>query len=103
MENVPAVCNQSNLKPWNQWLEALQRMGYTNYFQILNSKDFQIPQNRERCFMISILGDYSFSFPFKMPQTHNLESFIVKTGVGGWYYLPDSVVANFTQKDEGDP
>lgn len=103
MENVPAVCNQSNLKPWNQWLEALQRMGYTNYFQILNSKDFQIPQNRERCFMISLLGEHSFSFPFKMPQTHNLESFIVKTGVGGWYYLPDSVVANFTQKDEGDP
>lgn len=103
MENVPAVCNQSNLKPWNQWLEALQRMGYTNYFQILNSKDFQIPQNRERCFMISLLGEHSFSFPFKMPQTHNLESFIVKTGVGGWYYLPDSVVANFVQKDDGDP
>lgn len=101
MENVPAVCNQSNLKPWNEWLSALQEMGYTNYYSILNAKDFKIPQNRERCFMISLLGQYSYSFPFKQKQNHDLESFICTGGVDEWYYLPEEVVAKFEYADGG--
>ena len=95
MENVPAVCGSSSIKPWNEWLAALHKLGYTNYYKILNAKDYQIPQNRERCFMLSILGEYSFSFPFPMPQTHDLESFIYKGKLDKWYYLPDEVVKGF--------
>jgi len=94
MENVPGVCGSKNLKPWNDWLDALEHMGYTNYHKILNAKDYGIPQNRRRCFMLSILGEYSFSFPKKMPLRYLLKDFIYKK-VDEKYYLSDDLVKEF--------
>lgn len=94
MENVPGVCGSKNLDPWNDWLDALEHMGYTNYHKILNAKDYGIPQNRRRCFMVSILGEYSFSFPKKMPLRYLLKDFIYKK-VDERYYLSDELVKEF--------
>lgn len=47
----------------HKWHSFLTEMGYTNFTQILNSKNFGVPQNRERVFMVSILGDAWFDFP----------------------------------------
>lgn len=96
MENVPGVCGTANLKPWNEWLDALEKLGYTNYWKILNAKDYGIPQNRRRCFMVSILGNYSYSFPRKFTPKFVLRDFASKEeAVPEEYYLSDKVVAMF--------
>ena len=94
MENVPAVCGTKNLKAWNQWLDALEHMGYTNYYKVLNGKDYGIPQNRRRCFMVSLLGEYSFHFPKKTELRYLLKDFIEKK-VDESYYLSDELVKGF--------
>lgn len=63
MENVPQVRCEKNKSDWDDWCDFLYKKGYSNYAKELNAKDFGIPQNRERTFMISILGDYYYRFP----------------------------------------
>lgn len=94
MENVPGVCGSTNLDPWNDWLHALEKMGYTNYFKILNAKNFGIPQNRVRCFMISLLGEYSYNFPNKIKLRYLIKDFIQRK-VDESYYLKDDLIAEF--------
>ena len=63
MENVPQVHGKKNIEHFNKWIEFLESKGYSNYWQDLNAKDFGIPQNRNRCFMISIGVGQKYSFP----------------------------------------
>lgn len=71
MENVPEVIGEANVDHFNNWCSYLEKKGYSNYYQLLNAKDYGIPQNRNRCFMISILGDYCYDFP--LPINLNLK------------------------------
>ena len=72
MENVPEVIGSNNIKHFAKWLEKLESLGYHCYWQVLNAKDYGVPQNRERCFMVSILGDYWYEFPKKQKElNHN--------------------------------
>ena len=86
MENVPEVIGKDNVKHFNKWLAKLESLGYSNYFQILNGKDYCIPQNRRRVFMISILGDYAYDFPLKHKLKYRLKDFLCKS-VDEKYYL----------------
>ena len=64
MENVPDVLSEKNRKDFFLWCEFLESLGYTSKYAILNAKDFGVPQNRDRCFMLSWLGeDYFYDFP----------------------------------------
>ena len=63
MENVPQVHGADNVKDFNKWQLRLEELGYKNYFQDLIATDYGIPQTRNRCFMVSILGDYNYTFP----------------------------------------
>jgi DNA (cytosine-5)-methyltransferase 1 len=63
MENVDAILFEKNRKHFFQWCNRLEEFGYKNYYEVLNAKDYGIPQNRNRCFMVSILGNYYFEFP----------------------------------------
>lgn len=63
MENVPQVHGKKNINDFNKWIEFLESKGYTNYWQDLNAKDYGIPQSRNRCFMVSMLGDCTYEFP----------------------------------------
>ncbi len=63
MENVPQVHGTKNLADFEEWIKFLENKGYSNFYQDLNAKDFGVAQNRNRCFMVSILGDYCFYFP----------------------------------------
>ena len=63
MENVPQVCGGQNIRDFEEWLKFLENLGYANFYKVLNAKDFGVPQNRERCYMISILGNYWYDFP----------------------------------------
>lgn len=69
MENVPMVHSSENIKDFEKWLLFLESLGYKNYWKDLNAKNYGIPQNRDRCYMISLLNsncDYTFPQPIKL-------------------------------------
>ena len=88
MENVPEVIGAANVKHFHKWLFKLESLGYSNFFEILNAKDYGIPQNRRRCFMISILGDYAYDFPLKIKLKYRLKDFL-ENKVNEKYYLDE--------------
>ena len=63
MENVPQVIGKKNIDDFKQWQTTLEALGYKNFVELLNAKNYGIPQNRNRCFMVSILGNYKYEFP----------------------------------------
>lgn len=62
-ENVKNLLSKKHRHNFDAYLETMEQLGYTNYYQVLNAKDYGIPQNRERVFTISILGNESYEFP----------------------------------------
>ena len=99
MENVPEVIGQGNVQHFNKWLAKLESLGYTNHFQILNAKDYGIPQNRRRVFMISILGDFAYDFPLKIKLKYLLEHFLEKHA-DKKYRLSDEMLQFFTYNND---
>lgn len=63
MENVIQVHSEKNRADFNKWISFLESKGYSNYYADLNSKNYGVAQSRNRCFMVSILGDYNYEFP----------------------------------------
>lgn len=61
-ENVKGVLHKRMNRNFNQYLSAMERLGYTNSYEVLNAIDFGLPQNRERVFTISHLGGKAFDF-----------------------------------------
>lgn len=95
MENVPDVIGTSNIKHFASWLAKLESFGYHCYWKVLNGRDYGIPQNRERCFMISILGDYLYEWPQRVPLTNRLRD-LLEDEVDEKYYLSDKMLAYCT-------
>lgn len=91
MENVPDVIGSGAIKDFAKWLGKLESLGYKCYWKILNAKDFGIPQNRERCFMISILGDYFYGFPQTISLTYKLVN-VLETKVDEKFYLSQKAI-----------
>lgn len=84
MENVPQViCDD-----FFEWCRFLESKGYHNEYKLMNSRDYGIPQNRNRCFMVSLLGDYSYSFPEPFPLTKRLKD-VLEDEVDEKYYLSE--------------
>ncbi len=73
MENVPPVHSQANMPDFQKWIDFLESKGYSNYWQDLNAKDYRVAQNRNRCFMVSILGEWNFKFPKPVPLTKTIK------------------------------
>jgi DNA (cytosine-5)-methyltransferase 1 len=89
MENVKNLVGKKFLPYFNEWLKVLEELGYTNYWKVLNSKDFGIPQNRERVFCVSILGEHKpYEFPEPQELTLRLKD-ILEESVDERYYLND--------------
>ena len=92
MENVPQVIGTKNKSSFHKFMKRLEDLGYKNFVKVLNSKDFYIPQNRQRCFMVSILTKEDvFSFPNKMKLDYYLLDFLDKE-VDEKYYLSDDKI-----------
>lgn len=91
MENVPDVIGSKNIKHFAKWLEKLESLGYKCYWQVLNAKDFSIPQNRNRCFMVSLLGDYLYEFPKSKKLEIRLKDILEKE-VDEKYYLSSKAI-----------
>lgn len=91
MENVPQVASQKNIQDFAKWIAFLDELGYKSKWAMLNAKDYGIPQNRERCFMVSILGDYYYEFPSKMPLKKRLKD-MLEDSVNERYYLSETAI-----------
>ncbi len=76
MENVPQVCGEGNREHFIEWQDFLKEKGYTNYSEIINAKDYGVAQNRERCFMVSILGEYNYKFPTTIPLRRTMNDYL---------------------------
>lgn len=103
MENVPQVHGTDNVEYFNKWQLALEKMGYKNYFQDLIATDYGIPQTRNRCFMISILGNYSYKFPQPIPLKLKLTDLLENKINNKYYIKPGTIKCFCTQKENGFP
>ena len=91
MENVPQVIGKKNIKDFAEWVAFLDALGYTSKWAVLNATDFNVPQNRERCYMVSWLGDHSYYFPQGEGCKQQLKDRLEKN-VDKKYYLSDKAV-----------
>lgn len=73
------------------WLDYLSDLGYSNYTQVLNAKDYGVPQNRERVFVVSVLGEDTFAFPECLPLCKNINS-ILEDKIDECFYLDESKI-----------
>lgn len=94
MENVPQVIGSKAIADFVKWRGFLERLGYKNYHRLMNAKDFGIPQNRNRCFMVSIHGDYYYTFPATRKLKYLLKDFLDRH-VDEKYYLSDATIEMF--------
>ena len=119
MENVKALASVKFLPFLRKWQGWLHRQGYENFTQILNATDYEVPQNRERVFMISILRTGNDPYPiFHFPRKMELEKrlkHVLEQNVDESYYLSQKMLEyfcrvnndkshchNFSPKDEND-
>lgn len=94
MENVKNLVSKKFIGDFLEWQNYLSNLGYTNFSQILNAKDYGVPQNRERVFMISILGDAWYNFPQKQRLTKCLRD-VLEDNVDEKYYLSEKMLEGF--------
>lgn len=97
MENVKALVSKKFLPTLNLWLEWLRDEGYTNFVQVLNAKDYGIPQNRERVFVVSHYGCISYTFPQPIPLEKKLKD-MLEQKVDEKYYLNQEKVDKFIEQ-----
>ena len=96
MENVSAILNKNNLSWFNKWIVDLNALGYTSSYTVMNAKDYGIPQNRKRCFMVSTLDKGEFVFPDGIPLELCLKD-MLEDNVSEEYYLPDEKIAKLEE------
>lgn len=93
MENVPQVASGENQKHFFEWINTLEGLGYSSKYAIMNARDYNVPQNRERCFMISWLGDYYYEFPSPKPLKIVLRNLLQpEEEIDDKYYLSEKGV-----------
>ena len=99
MENVPQVIGKNNIADFQEWRRKLEKLGYTNHIQILNSKNYGIPQNRARAFMVSLLGEYHYTFPKPIELKLRLKD-MLEDNADEKYYLSDKIIEGFIRHTE---
>jgi DNA (cytosine-5)-methyltransferase 1 len=99
LENVKNLVGKQFKSQFDDWLFYLEQLGYDTYWQVLNAKNYGIPQNRERVFAISIRKDLNQTFEF--PKAEELKirlKDILEDEVDEKFYLKDSIVSSFIDK-----
>lgn len=102
-ENVKNLTGQKFKTQFELVLKSLEDAGYSNYWKVLNLKDFGIPQNRERVFIVSIRKDIdngTFTFPSGFPLELRLKD-ILEDQVDERYYLSKKMTDYVTADVEG--
>ena len=100
MENVSALVSQKFLPYYEEWRRLLVSLGYESWSKVLNATDYEVPQNRERIFMVSILGGGSFYFPEPMPLDRCLGD-VLEDEVDEKYFLSDNQIKYIFSVSQG--
>src|SRR5699024_3279828 len=107
MENVKNLISKKFMPGFAEWILVLEELGYSNYHETLNAKDFDIPQNRDRVFMVSVLGEH---VPYVYPKPIKLEKLlkdVLEDEVDERYYLDNEraqqLIATITDVKDNEP
>ena len=100
-ENVRAVLSHDSGKTWKKMKEVFNELGYKIYSDVLNAKNYGIPQNRERIFVVGFREDIApqeeFIFPPEKPLERTMKEFLIDNAPGG-YFLPKKGVEFVTSE-----
>lgn len=99
MENVKALVSEKYRPLFLKWESWLRSLGYVNYTEILNAKDYGVPQNRERVFMLSILNGCWYEFPHPVRLEKRLKD-VLELEVDEKYFLNERGI-NYVKKKLG--
>lgn len=94
-ENVKNLLSKKHKHNFDAYLKTMEDLGYINYYQVLNAKDYGIPQNRERVFTISIYDDIDYDTDFEFPKPQQLKlklKDMLDDEVDKKYYLSDAQI-----------
>ena len=94
MENVPTLVGKKFIGFFQIWLDYLDKLGYRNYWQCLNARNYGVAQNRDRVFMVSILGDESYIFPKHQRLTTKLKDYL-EDEVEDKYFISEKLLKGF--------
>ena len=100
-ENVKNLLSKKHKHNFDAYIETMNILGYNSYYQVLNAKDYGIPQNRERVYTVSIRKDIdngNFTFPNKEELKLRLKD-ILENEVDEKYYLKDYQVDNIKKSN----
>lgn len=101
IENVKNLLSDRFKQTFNSICRDLEKQGYNTYFKILNAKNYNVPQNRERVFIVAIRKDIDnekFQFPLPMPLTRKLGD-LLEDKVDEKYYLSDKALGRVIHKN----
>ena len=100
-ENVKGFLSINGGKSYQRFLDALRKLGYFCHAEILNTKDYGIPQNRERLYIVGFLNAdeyHAFSYAPKTTLTLNLGDMLDRE-VDEKYFLSDKMIACLKKKE----
>ena len=98
MENVKNLVGDKHKHNFIKWIRVLEGYGYQNFWKVLNAKDYGVPQNRERVFVVSILGGGQYLFPNPIKLNKRLKD-ILETNVDEKYYLSEKIIETFIRRN----
>lgn len=102
-ENVKNVLSKRHRHNFDSYLERMKELGYSNFYSVMNAKDYGIPQNRERVFTVSIIDKQTenseflsvnvknYEIPSKQPLKLRLKDFL-DDNVDEKYYLSEEKI-----------
>ena len=104
-ENVKNLLSKKHIHNFNAYLTKMRLLGYWSYYQVLNAKDYGIPQNRERLFVVSIRSDinsygchlFNYKFPPKQEFKLRLKD-MLEDEVDEKYFISDSLIKYYNKK-----
>lgn len=108
MENVTQVHSDKNISQFGEWINFLESLGYSNFWQDMNAKDYGTPQSRNRTFMVSILDptrQTTFEFPEPIKLNMDFEDALVdEDTVDARFYIDTPRARQLIQKliDDGE-
>lgn len=95
-ENVKNLLSSKHAPVFEDYLQTLEKLGYKNSFKILNSKDFGVAQNRERIFVVSVLGEREFIFTDYKPIRQTLVEVVEPVkDIADKYYIKDEYIQSY--------
>lgn len=101
-ENVKNLLSKKHRHNFDAYIETMNILGYNSYYEVLDAKDYGIPQHRERVFTVSIRKDIdkgNFKFPEKEELKLKLKD-ILEDSVGEKYYLSDKFIKGLIKHNE---